>query len=61
MPCEIKELVVRAVVTDPGDDPKPPVPPIPVVPRRVSCEEQEQIIEACVQQVLKILKRSNDR
>ena len=55
MPVEIKELIVRAVATEarpraeaeaPGED---------------ADAAQQALVQACVQQVLKILKRSSER
>ncbi len=53
MPVEIKELVIRAVVTveqEGGDAPSTP-----------ENDEQQALIEACVRKVLKILKQSSER
>ena len=55
MPVEIRELVIRAVVSDPrkrDGNPKD---------RQESAKEKEAIIEECVRQVLKILKKSGER
>jgi len=53
MPVEIKELVIRAVVT----------PTTQSVNKRQNTAEdaKDVIIEACVRQVLKILHKSRDR
>ena len=55
MPVEIKELIVRAVATEArsGAEPAAPAP--------TSEEAQQALVEACVRQVLKILKRSKER
>jgi hypothetical protein len=53
MPVEIKELVIRAVVSPPDQ---------PARNRRNTPEEgKEAIIEACVRQVLRILRKSKER
>ena len=54
MPVEIKELVVRAVVTE---DQKEGAE-APPTPENV---EQQALIEVCVRKVLKILKQSSER
>ncbi|MFN8459690.1 MAG: DUF5908 family protein [Anaerolineae bacterium] len=50
MPVEIKELVIRAVTDLEGP---------PEV--RASSEDMEAIIQACVKQVLRILKKKKER
>ena len=55
MPVEIRELVIRAVVSDPR---KQDVTPKDL---QASAKEKEAIIEECVRQVLKILKKSQER
>lgn len=56
MPVEIRELVIRAVVKDEqaqaGDD---------AATARNEPQNQQAIIEECVKQVLKILKRKQAR
>ena len=53
MPVEIKELVIRAVVTPPDQ---------PTSNRRNATEEgKEAIVEACVRQVMRILRKSKER
>jgi hypothetical protein len=53
MPVEIRELIIRAVVTE-ADEDEPG--------RAVQPEiDKETVIEECVQQVLKILKRKEER
>lgn len=56
MPVEIRELIIRAVVNDSRDNRK-------AGPERApeAVEDQEAIIEECVRQVLKILKKSGER
>ncbi len=55
MPVEIKELVIRAVVERParaGSESGGPA---------VAEDARSAIVEACVKQVLKVLKRSQER
>ena len=47
MPIEVKELVIRAVVAGKDGETEPP--------------GNNAIVEECVRQVLKILKRSEER
>jgi plasmid stability protein len=55
MPVEIKELVIRAVAVDDSvEDSERSV-------LRSASVDQEALIEECVRQVLKILKRSKER
>ena len=54
MPVEIKELVIRAVVTEEKKE-GAEAPPTP------ENDEQQALIEACVRKVLKILKQSSER
>ena len=51
MPIEIKELIIRAVITKEGA--AAPAPP-PV-------DDPDAIVAACVKQVLKILKQAQER
>ena len=53
MPVEIKELVIRAVVT--------PEPDTNNNERSSPEERQDAIVEVCVRQVLKILRRMKER
>lgn len=55
MPVEIKELIIRAIVAP------TPEPPPAAAPGRLSEEEQEAIVAACVRQVLQILARARER
>ena len=55
MPVEIKELIIRAMVRQ-GDT----VPPARSDIRQVG-DEREAIVEACVRQVLQILKKAKER
>ncbi len=55
MPVEIRELIIRAIV--PGSEGSVDAPPATTL----TDEEREAIIEACVRQVLKILKNSQER
>jgi hypothetical protein len=55
MPVEIKELVIRAVVTTQAEEG-------PSEPRdQRELPDRETIVEDCVRQVLKILKESKER
>lgn len=56
MPVEIRELVIRAVV----DAPSQQSPPGPALPAAAEAERQA-LIEECVRQVLKVLKRDTER
>ena len=53
MPIEIRELVIRAVV-DPHDHPAPDA-------RDSTNIDREALIEACVDEALRILRRSKER
>lgn len=53
MPVEIKELVIRAVVT-PGNSRQS-------LRQSHTDDNKEAIIEACVRQVLRILRKVKDR
>jgi hypothetical protein len=55
MPVEIKELVIRAVTTLEAQDSER----LPQVPE--SAEDKEAIIQECVRQVLRILKKKKER
>ena len=55
MPVEIKELVIRAVTTPESQSSSPSSE------GQMSAEEREAIIQACVQQVLKILQKKKER
>jgi hypothetical protein len=55
MAIEIRELVIRAVVVEDAED---------KVPEQSSAQSQpdpQLLIEECIRQVLKILKRSGER
>lgn len=55
MPVEIRELVIRAVVRDgPAEGEEPPG-------RADAAEERQRLVEECVEQVLKVLRRSRER
>lgn len=56
MPVEIRELIIRAVVNDVNEkhEAKPDQ-------EHKFAIDQEAIIEECVRQVLKILKKSGER
>ena len=55
MPVEIKELIIRAVVTDEQENGQT----VPATP--MSADDKDDIIEACVKQVLQILRKSKER
>lgn len=55
MPVEINELIIRAVVRQ--DEALPPAEP----DVQQGGDEREAIVEACVRQVLQILKKSKER
>jgi hypothetical protein len=55
MPVEIRELIIRAVITDGEGGAEA------ASTSTITDEEREAIIEASVRQVLKILKRSQER
>jgi hypothetical protein len=54
MPVEIRELIIRAVVTTQDSADAATTNPVPD-------EEREAIVAASVRQVLKILKRTQER
>lgn len=55
MPVEIKELIIRAIAQEDRAG-------VERVPGNQTFEDQkEAIVEACVKQVLRILKRSKER
>ena len=55
MPVEIRELVIRAVIKN-ENNPQPDSEE-----ERPETKNQQAIIEECVKQVLKILKRKQER
>jgi hypothetical protein len=55
MPVEIRELVIRAVVSDSHQQQEQSVNAVN------ASEDKEAIIKECVKQVLKILKRQGER
>lgn len=55
MPVEIKELVIRAVTTPESQS------SAQSAESKMSAEEREAIIQACVRQVLKILQKKKER
>jgi hypothetical protein len=57
MPVEIKELIIRAVVEQDRESTQDS-PDLQTVDNR---DEKEALLEACVKQVLKILRRSRER
>ncbi len=54
MPVEIRELIIRATVSNGPENGPGPGP-------RADEDDKEEIIAACVEQVLKILERSRER
>jgi len=57
MPIEIRELVIRAEVTGDSQKPEPAVSPT----TRGREMEREALIQACVEQVLRALRRERER
>lgn len=57
MPVEIKELIIRAVVEQDRESTQD-APDLQTVD---DGDEKEALLEACVKQVLRILKRSKER
>ena len=55
MPVEIRELVIRAVTTLEEKDPQA----LPVA--EASQDDKEAIVQECVRQVLRILKKKKER
>jgi hypothetical protein len=55
MPVEIKELIIRAVVTEAHDQDRDALTPA------ATPDDTDAIIAACVKQVLKILQQTRDR
>ena len=55
MPVEIKELLIRIVATEGRESAE--APPTP----QTTMDDTDAIIAACVKQVLKILKKSQER
>jgi len=55
MPVEIKELIIRAIVADDGNDPtKGAAGAAPEIDR-------EALVQECVRQVMKILETAKER
>lgn len=54
MPVEIKELIIRANIINRDNDKEASL-------GEVSLEQKQEIIAACVAQVLKILERQQER
>jgi hypothetical protein len=53
MPIEIRELIIRAIVE--------PQLPDPVVEPPAATEERTRLIQQCVDEVLKALRRARER
>ncbi len=56
MPIEIRELVIRAQI-DPGDQASEPVQSLP----SQITEPQQELIQACVREVLRVLEDKLER
>lgn len=59
VPVEIKELVIRAVVATPEEDPSRGRPRVRA--DVLAAEGQEAVVEAAVKAVLRILRASKER
>jgi hypothetical protein len=57
MPVEIRELVIKATVSD--ESGKSSV--APTLPQKNEPAKEEQIVQRCVEQVLEILRVKNER
>jgi len=57
MPVEIRELVIRAVVEEPGGA----RPAEPRAGRGDRNSEREDLVRACVEQVMRVLRRNQER
>lgn len=53
MPIEIRELIIKATITDQSDKGKKK--------SAVSPDDKEEIISECVEQVVKIINERNER
>ncbi len=60
MPVEIKELVIKAVATMTPEDDKNDENDEKLSQKK-PVDDKEAIIQACVEQVLKVLKRKKER
>ena len=54
MPVEIRELVIRAVTTSDSESET-------ILPEQSSQNDREEIVQECVKQVLRILKKEKER
>ena len=63
MPIEIKELVIRAVLSGPDTDPPDGEGGAPSGAGGAAAQahDREQIVQECVRQVLRILARQQER
>lgn len=65
MPIEIRELVIRARISDqPDDNPGGPASPGSAQPNGhagLSAEQTELIVQECVRQVLRVLAQQQER
>ena len=57
MPVEIRELVIRAIVSSDSESSQSQAPES----QPVELGEREAIIEACVKQMMRILKKTKER
>lgn len=55
MPIEIRELVIRAVSTAPSDGSES------APPEQSASDQREEIVQECVRQVMRILKKNKER
>ena len=58
MPIEVRELVIKATITEDGNRNQAPAP---AVNTNNNVSANEEIITACVEKVLEILKEKNAR
>lgn len=59
MPVEIRELVIRAVTTEKPEDEDGAEPESPLLAG--SMDSNEAIVQECVRQVLRILRKEKER
>ncbi len=59
MPIEIKELVIRAVAVSPAD--KGAAKPSAPAREPAAASGNDEVVQACVREVLRILKRAEER
>ena len=61
MPIEIKELVIRAVVVSPADKGASAAKPSAPAREPAAASGNDEVVQACVREVLRILKRAEER